>query len=209
MTPKTLLHRLGYLFTLAAVGCSNSPTPDAGTTDAGVTAADTGPRADAAVPTDAAAPTDVGTPTDTATATDVAAATDTAMASDSATTTDVPVPSDATAAFDVVNGCNPGDYVDLSAASATRTVIFTLPTYTPKCARIAAGQSVTFSGTFSFHPLTPGVPPGQTGTASPSNPITVTNTGTTASFTFPTAGFYPYYCANHASMGMVGVIQVM
>jgi plastocyanin len=83
-------------------------------------------------------------------------------------------------------------------------------TYTPKCLKVAAGSQVTFapassSDTFAGHPLmhsTRGTLP---------SPITETKTGTMATFTFATPGFYPYYCEFHGSdegTFMSGVIWV-
>lgn len=107
------------------------------------------------------------------------------------------------------NGCDTASFTDRTAAGAIRTVSFPGASlaYAPKCILIAAGQSVTFSGSFSGHPLRPGV--GSNATAgSANNPIMVTNAGTTASFTFPTAGTYPYNCQLHDGSGMNGVVRV-
>ncbi len=105
-----------------------------------------------------------------------------------------------------VNGCS--SYVDHTASNDSRTVTFTFPAYTPPCMLVSAGQSVTFSGNFSFHPLTPGTAPSSSGAGSSNNPISLTSSGSTASFTFPTAGTYPYYCGNHEGSGMFGSIRV-
>lgn len=65
--------------------------------------------------------------------------------------------------------------------------------YNPKCLKVTAGATMTFSGDFSSHPLTPSAMRGTlTG-----NPIASTSAGTSKDFTFPTAGFYAYYCAFH------------
>jgi plastocyanin len=65
--------------------------------------------------------------------------------------------------------------------------------YNPKCLKVSAGATVTFSGDFLTHPLTPSANRGaQTG-----SPITVTSSGTSKAFTFATPGFYAYYCAVH------------
>jgi len=79
--------------------------------------------------------------------------------------------------------------------------------YTPKCLKVTAGATVTFSGDFSSHPLNPSALRGTT----TGNPIVVTNTGTSAPFTFPTAGFYAYFCQFHGADNgqfMDGVIWV-
>jgi plastocyanin len=79
--------------------------------------------------------------------------------------------------------------------------------YAPKCLKVTAGASVTFNGEFAGHPLDKSEVRGTvTG-----NPIVMTNTGSTASFTFPTAGFYAYYCRFHGvddGQYMDGVIWV-
>ncbi len=111
------------------------------------------------------------------------------------------------------NGCTAASFVDRTAGGASRQVDFAVGgnfTYSPACILIAAGQSVTFVGsstTFSSHPLRPGV--GSNATAgSPNNPITATASGTSATFTFPTAGQYPYNCQFHNGSGMNGVVKV-
>jgi plastocyanin len=84
--------------------------------------------------------------------------------------------------------------------------------YSPKCLKVSAGSSVTFSGDFSSHPLEPSALRGTlTG-----NPVTSTTAvpdgGTTKTFAFPTPGFYAYFCQFHDStdsgMFMSGVIWV-
>jgi plastocyanin len=83
-------------------------------------------------------------------------------------------------------------------------------TYVPKCLKTPAGSTVTFSGNFGSHPLVPSTVRGNT----TNNPITtvVSNPdGGKMSFTFPSAGFYAFYCGEHgtdAGDGMAGVIWV-
>ena len=108
-----------------------------------------------------------------------------------------------------VNGCT--DFTDATAPAASRIVNFgggQGNAYNPKCLAIAAGQSVMFSGSFSAHPLQPGVAPSSSGSGSGNNPIAATSTGNTATFIFPTAGTYPYYCSVHQGVGMYGAVQV-
>jgi plastocyanin len=113
------------------------------------------------------------------------------------------------------NGCTNGDYVDLSGASADRTITIAaggMLAYAPKCAIIAAGQSVTFSGSLSSHPTAPGnADDPDAGEYDGTSPIVLTDTGMSAEFTFPNAGTYPYYCTVHgfgAGDGMSAVIHV-
>lgn len=114
----------------------------------------------------------------------------------------------------IFNNCAPSAFIDRSAAAADRTVSFggqngSPPfNYAPRCVRIAAGQSLTFTGLFSVHPLTPGSNPSNRTTGSPGNPITETTSGTTAMFTFTTPGTYPFFCAQHFNAGMMGAVLV-
>ena len=84
------------------------------------------------------------------------------------------------------------------AAAADHTVTFADYAYSPPDQSIAAGDTVTFSGSFSDHPLvwdsgTPGT----------------SNSGTSAQFTFAHPGTYAFHCQFHAvSHGMRGVIRV-
>ncbi len=105
-----------------------------------------------------------------------------------------------------VNGCS--SFQDETAPGGSRTITFTFPSYSPPCMLIAAGQSVTFSGSFSSHPLRPGVAPSSSGTGSPNNPIPATSSGNSLTVAFPTPGTYPFYCALHQAMGMIGAVQV-
>jgi plastocyanin len=70
-------------------------------------------------------------------------------------------------------------------------------TYDPKCLKVPAGSTVTFSGDFGSHPLEPSLRRG----AQSGNPITSTGVqpdgGMSKSFTFSTPGFFAYFCAFH------------
>jgi plastocyanin len=79
--------------------------------------------------------------------------------------------------------------------------------YSPACLRVVPGTTVTFSGDFATHPLTPSI----SRTTGAANPILSTGTGTTASFTFTTPGFYGYFCLQHGDDqgdAMAGMIWV-
>jgi plastocyanin len=108
------------------------------------------------------------------------------------------------------NGCT--SFTDATAAGASRVINFggnLGNTYDQKCLAIAVNQQVTFSGSFTTHPLSPGLAPSRPGgTDSQNNPIRSTSSGSSASFTFVNAGTYPYYCTAHQSQGMYGAIQV-
>jgi plastocyanin len=112
----------------------------------------------------------------------------------------------------VFHGCTQESFVDRSASGAARTITFggAMFVFDPKCMTITAGQTVTFTGNFSFHPLTPGInpTPGGLTAGTPGNPIPATSSGNTVSVSFPRAGTFPYFCALHLSNGMAGVIVV-
>ncbi|HSQ61685.1 MAG TPA: plastocyanin/azurin family copper-binding protein, partial [Polyangiaceae bacterium] len=98
-----------------------------------------------------------------------------------------------------VNGCV--NFTDFTADGGT----ITFPTgaapaqYSPNCVAIKVHQSVTWTGSFTSHPLVP------KGGSTPT-PITATSTGTTATFTFDNAGTYGYGCQIHPSMQ--GAVEV-
>lgn len=124
-----------------------------------------------------------------------------------AATTTTPVPTTTSTSI-VIHDCNSSTAVDLSG-QATPTITFTNYAYTPACVRITAGQSVTFSGSFSFHPLVGGTVAGFTATPDPSSPIGTHSSGATAGIAFPSAGAFPFYCDNHGiTQGMVGAVFV-
>lgn len=94
-------------------------------------------------------------------------------------------------------------YDDFSAAGAQREVTFASLEYSPRCMKIAAGQSVTFTGSFSMHPLEQA--------CGPASEIARTTSGTTGSFRFDTPGEYGYFCTRHGTAtgtGMAGSVRV-
>ena len=112
----------------------------------------------------------------------------------------------------VIHGCDDASYFARTGASDDRRIGFGTALgsgavgYAPKCLTIAAGQSVTFVGDFSTHPLVPGEYAGDAGT--PGNPIPSQRSGSVdLSVTFSSAGYFPYYCDLHAPT-MVGVVHV-
>lgn len=108
----------------------------------------------------------------------------------------------------VMNGCTRAMAVDLSAAGATRTIAVTDDIFTPKCMRIAPGQTVTWQGDLSIHPLAPGIVRSNQIVAQPGHPITtITSSGTMVSYAFGAAGDWAFYCPNHLP-GMAGIIYV-
>ena len=108
----------------------------------------------------------------------------------------------------VFNGCTADKFVDSTATADTAVAFGGSLTFSPACVIIAAGHSVTYNGNFGFHPLKKGSPTDSTAGAA-NNPIVETSTGTTPlTVVFPTVGDYPYYCGNHFSDGMMGVVRV-
>ena len=101
----------------------------------------------------------------------------------------------------MINGCDPATAEDHTTEPSV-TITFGGLAYTPACIRIAAGSSVTFSGAFSSHPLAAG----EDGVKDASSPIAETATGTTATFMFPNAGAFPYFCTLHHASGMEGAV---
>ena len=83
------------------------------------------------------------------------------------------------------------------AAAADQPIAFADFSYTPRAASITAGDTATFSGDFTRHPLV-------------WSDGSVTSTGTSKTFTFPHPGTYAYYCQVHVdSHDMRGAITVV
>src|SRR5262249_7385282 len=82
----------------------------------------------------------------------------------------------------------------------TVAVAFADFAYTPKCIQVSMGTMVTFTGTFSSHPLLRGLAPGHSGEPASSGgpfPTTAVSSGMTAPLTFNTPGFCALYCTVH------------
>ncbi len=155
--------------------------------------------------------TDAGgsTPVDAGNTLDAGGKVDAGTALDAGTPFDAGSPGDA--GTPLFNNCTEAKFEDRTGLPST-TITFPGSNfvYTPACILVGIGHTVTFSGTFSFHPLSPGTPPNNNSAGSANNPIVFTNTGmsTTAAFVFNAAGDYPYYCMFHGSNGMAGVVRV-
>jgi plastocyanin len=100
----------------------------------------------------------------------------------------------------VVQGCQPNQYVDRTAPGAVRQLTwdFGVNTDPAHCMQVRTGQTVLWVGDFSTHPL--GVPDNDT-----SNPIFFHNNG---SVTFNAAGTFGYECKAHPTI-MFGAIKVV
>jgi plastocyanin len=112
-----------------------------------------------------------------------------------------------------VNGCTPMTAVDLTGQTSV-TIVFGGASpgmaYSPPCIHVKKGTQVVWNGDFTQHPLRAGfvdIPHG-TILPNPGNPVTPVDTGMSASFQFPTAGVWGFYCNNHAFMGMSGAVFV-
>jgi len=110
------------------------------------------------------------------------------------------------------NGCTPSAYEDQRAANAARVigVATTGLTFTPRCLLIRMGQTVTWQGALTAHPLAAGNPDDPSA-GSEGSPILTTSSGDSVSFTFASAGTFPYQCQLHAfgaGKGMAGVVAV-
>lgn len=106
-----------------------------------------------------------------------------------------------------VNGCDPAAAAD-HTADAEVTINFGNFQYDPACIRIKAGSKVTWKGAFGSHFLTGGTASGGKLTPDASSPIKETKSGDSATFEFPTAGTFPYYCIQHGASGMAGAVFV-
>jgi plastocyanin len=92
-----------------------------------------------------------------------------------------------------LNGCAAADYVDRSAAGADRTVTWGFD-QKPKCMKIAKGQTVTFNGDFTQHPLV------EKGGDTPNPFASPKGSGGTRTVDFAAAGNFGYVCAIHGSI---------
>jgi plastocyanin len=113
-----------------------------------------------------------------------------------------------------LNNCMPSNFVDRSDPAADRTIYFGGTgtsadfTYDPPCMHIAAGQMVTFVGSFANHPLSPGTGATTTTAGSANNPIQPLMDSQSDAVKFPATGTYPFFCQFHVSIGMAGVVEV-
>jgi plastocyanin len=94
-------------------------------------------------------------------------------------------------------GLTAGLVLAAPAAAADQKITFTFPAYSPPDVTLKTGDTATFSGSFSGHPL-----------VWDGGQFAETNTGSSRSFSFSQPGIYSYHCRLHQSDGMVGVIRV-
>lgn len=120
---------------------------------------------------------------------------------DTATPSDSAANASGDAAADVVvfNGCTASDYLDLSAATATRTVTVGA-TYSPRCITVKVGQQVVFKGDLKNHAMA---------TDEADGPFAgYATVGDEAFVNFPRDGYFPYFDENNkASTGVVRAVR--
>jgi hypothetical protein len=99
----------------------------------------------------------------------------------------------------VVQGCQPDQYVDRTATNADREIFwdFTIFGDPERCMQVRVGQTVTWGPDLESHPLA-----GQGGDMP--NPINLHENG---SVTFVAPGTFGYFCTSHTSMK--GAIRVV
>jgi plastocyanin len=104
-------------------------------------------------------------------------------------------------------GCTEAAAVDLTAETLAE-IGFGF-SYSPKCIKLKVGASVTWNGPFFSHPLSP-----YTALGTQPNPIPPTDSGSSMTYTFESAGAFGYYCTLHGgeaetSAGMCGAVFVL
>jgi plastocyanin len=113
----------------------------------------------------------------------------------------------------MLNGCDSSAATDKTASASTTVTFDDTLVYTPPCIRIKAGSSVMFMGDFVLHPLQGGTVTATARRPDPTSPIKLTMAGAdggmSASFTFPAAGDFGYYCTLHGGIGMKGAVFVV
>jgi plastocyanin len=94
-----------------------------------------------------------------------------------------------------------------ATAGGGATITFRCCNYTPPTVTIARGESVSFRADpghdFQLFPGPSHHPLKFVGNAQPAQ-----TSGTTTSRRFDRAGKFGFYCVNHASVGMVGLVKV-
>ena len=119
----------------------------------------------------------------------------------SASTTDAATTGAAGAAGSAFTAIAP--CTDMTSYVSGMTTIMTTADfkYSPACLKVSSGTTVTIQAS-TTHPLS-GL---STGTAN--NPIPTGGSTTDQAVTFSAAGFYPFRCDMHFSIGMIGVVWV-
>jgi plastocyanin len=100
------------------------------------------------------------------------------------------------------------DQYDETAPDASRHIVFSfhanVQQYAPRCMKIKAGDSVTWEGDFTDHPLV-----GAGGDVPNPVDIAMIATGTLGTIAFPNQGWYGFECQVHESPLEYGAILVV
>jgi plastocyanin len=124
------------------------------------------------------------------------------------TTTTGPTGTTTTTLDDTPHGCSRESATNLEAEMSP-AVSFESFQYIPRCIVISAGQTITFTGDFSAHPLVGGTAEGAFKTPDPQSPIGTTSSGSAKPVQFTSAGTYPFYCDMHGlTYAMAGAVFV-
>ena len=120
----------------------------------------------------------------------------------------VPMQADATTLQDWLNTGWDASVAMLNVSPVDHPITFAPFAYTPSIITITEGDSVTWSGSFSFHPLR------QVTNATGDTPVAggfLVNSGTSFSQTFASPGVIYFQCTNHGTFGgsMRGAIHVV
>jgi plastocyanin len=125
------------------------------------------------------------------------------------------------ASYAAAASCGGSTGTDMAAATNTVTVSSSTGalSFSPQNLTIKAGDTVQWNFASGGHNVISGS--GNNGTFTPDGKFCSTSntdcttaagvaipSGTTYSFTFPTAGTYPYFCGFHSTLGMTGTITV-
>ena len=127
-----------------------------------------------------------------------------AAAADTAPAPDPLADAGPTPPFMILDPCLTANSYVTGPATVSFRVTTDKPGYAPPCLKVRRGTEVMFtaiSESFAALPLEPRLE------GSPDNPITLTTVGTSATFSLPTPGFFPYHCSIYPTV-MVGVIWV-
>jgi len=107
-----------------------------------------------------------------------------------------------------VADCKFATAMDLSAGTAEISVSGT--SYSPPCIKVKAGQTVTFKGSSTTHPLK-----GMVDHGTQPNPIVGPYTAASVPIAFPAEGAFGFHCTVHGgdkapgSSGMSGAVYVV
>lgn len=103
------------------------------------------------------------------------------------------------------HGCEGSDFVVLTEDVVVRS---NGTVYEPRCCEITPGTTLRFEDDFATHPLVGGLLVDGVLVPDPESPIPETRAGEEASATFEQSGDFGFYCENHATIAMTGMVRV-